>query len=261
MADSSLSQTSPRSWAGQALEAHDRRLADRPEQRRSRLVPSMPPTVAEPGRGSEVDFPPMSESTRIIPLGGLGEVGKNMTVDRVRRGHRRRRRRPLLPPGRAPRRRPRAPGLRVPPRAPGEIRAVVLTHGHEDHVGALPYLLREVEVPEVWATRLTLGLVKSKLDEHGLLRAAELVEIEPEKGRDAARARTRRSSCAWPTRSRTRSRWRWRRRAGWSSSPATTRSTTRRWTGSAPISASSPSSGTAASTCSSATRRTRSGRA
>jgi ribonuclease J len=59
---------------------------------------------------------------------------------------------------------------------------VVLTHGHEDHVGALPYLLREVDVPEVWATRLTLGLVKSKLDEHGLLRAAELVEIEPEAG-------------------------------------------------------------------------------
>ena len=56
----------------------------------------------------------------------------------------------------------------------------MLTHGHEDHVGALPYLLREVGVPEVWATRLTLGLIKSKLDEHGLLRSAELREIEPE---------------------------------------------------------------------------------
>ncbi len=62
------------------------------------------------------------------------------------------------------------------------VRAVVLTHAHEDHVGALPYLLREVPVPEVWATRLTLGLVKSKLDEHGLLNAAELREIEPERG-------------------------------------------------------------------------------
>ena len=62
----------------------------------------------------------------------------------------------------------------------GAVRAVVLTHGHEDHVGALPYLLREIDVPEVWATRLTLGLVKSKLDEHGLLRAADLLEIEPE---------------------------------------------------------------------------------
>src|SRR5881397_3551279 len=60
------------------------------------------------------------------------------------------------------------------------VRAVVLTHGHEDHVGGLPYLMREVGVPEVWATRLTLGLVKSKLDEHRLLRAAELREVHPD---------------------------------------------------------------------------------
>src|SRR5213080_5169309 len=62
------------------------------------------------------------------------------------------------------------------------IRAVLLTHGHEDHVGALPYVLRELNVETVWATRLTLGLVKSKLDEHGLLRASELREIDPEAG-------------------------------------------------------------------------------
>jgi ribonuclease J len=61
-----------------------------------------------------------------------------------------------------------------------DIRALVITHGHEDHVGALPFLLREVRIPEVWATRLTLGLIQSKLDEHGLLKNAELVEIEPE---------------------------------------------------------------------------------
>jgi ribonuclease J len=56
----------------------------------------------------------------------------------------------------------------------------VLTHAHEDHVGALPYLLREVRVQEVWATRLTLGLIGSKLDEHGLQRQTELREIDPE---------------------------------------------------------------------------------
>src|SRR5512133_2348040 len=60
------------------------------------------------------------------------------------------------------------------------VRAVVLTHGHEDHVGALPYLLREVRVPEVWATKLTLELVASKLDEHGLLQSTELRELLPE---------------------------------------------------------------------------------
>src|SRR5918998_5118971 len=62
------------------------------------------------------------------------------------------------------------------------VRAVILTHAHEDHVGSLPYLLREVRVPEVWGTRLTLGLAQSRLDEHGLLQAAELNEAKPEDG-------------------------------------------------------------------------------
>ena len=124
----------------------------------------------------------MSGTTRIIPLGGLGEVGKNMTVIECDDGI------VVIDAGLSF---PRDEHLGVDLVLPDfeylrerrdEIRAVVLTHGHEDHVGALPYLLREVEVPEVWATRLTLGLVKSKLDEHWLLRAAELVEIEPEKG-------------------------------------------------------------------------------
>jgi ribonuclease J len=59
---------------------------------------------------------------------------------------------------------------------------VLLTHAHEDHVGALPYVLREVAVPRVLATRLTLGLVQSKLDEHGLLQRTQLEEIKPEEG-------------------------------------------------------------------------------
>ncbi len=119
---------------------------------------------------------------RIVPLGGLGEVGKNMTVfetggELV-----------VVDAGLAfPRDEHLGVDLLLPDfsylRERAEaIRAVLLTHGHEDHVGALPYLLREVPVPEVWATRLTLGLVKSKLDEHGLLRAAELHEAEPEGG-------------------------------------------------------------------------------
>src|SRR2546423_183598 len=124
----------------------------------------------------------MQEALRIIPLGGLGEVGKNMTVyelgdDAI-----------VVDAGLAF---PRDEHLGVDLILPDvtylrererPVRAVILTHAHEDHVGSLPYLLREVRVDEVWATRLTLGLVKSKLDEHGLLRAAELREAEPEAG-------------------------------------------------------------------------------
>ncbi len=123
-----------------------------------------------------------SGSTRIIPLGGLGEVGKNMTVVESDDGL------VVIDAGMAF---PRDEHLGVDLILPdfgylherrNDIRAVILTHGHEDHVGALPFLLREVPVPQVWATRLTLGLVQSKLDEHGLLRSAELIEAVPEQG-------------------------------------------------------------------------------
>ncbi|MBC7292842.1 MAG: ribonuclease J, partial [Thermoleophilia bacterium] len=57
---------------------------------------------------------------------------------------------------------------------------IILTHGHEDHVGALPYLLKEVEAP-VFGTRLTLGLVSAKLGEHGLQGKISLNEISPAK--------------------------------------------------------------------------------
>ena len=123
-----------------------------------------------------------SGSTRIIPLGGLGEVGKNMTVVESDDGL------VLIDAGMSF---PRDEHLGVDLILPdfgylrerrSDIRAVILTHGHEDHVGALPFLLREIPVPEVWATRLTLGLVQSKLDEHGLLRSAELIEAVPDGG-------------------------------------------------------------------------------
>src|SRR3954449_11478323 len=124
----------------------------------------------------------MPEAMRIIPLGGLGEVGKNMTVyelgdDAI-----------VIDAGLAfPRDEHLGVDLILPDftylqQRERPLRAVILTHAHEDHVGSLPYLLREVRVDEVWATRLTLGLVKSKLDEHGLLRASELREIDPEAG-------------------------------------------------------------------------------
>jgi len=122
----------------------------------------------------------VSQALRIIPLGGLGEVGKNMTLyelgdERI-----------LLDAGLAF---PRDEHLGVDLVLPDfsylydrPLRAIVLTHGHEDHVGALPYVLREVEVGEVIGTRLTLALVKSKLDEHGLGTTTELREADPEAG-------------------------------------------------------------------------------
>jgi ribonuclease J len=122
----------------------------------------------------------MTDSLRVIPLGGLGEVGKNMTVYETAGET------IVVDAGLAF---PRDEHLGVDLILPDfgylrdrEVRAVVLTHAHEDHVGALPYLLREVRVREVWATRLTLGLVQSKLDEHGLQRASELREADPSAG-------------------------------------------------------------------------------
>ncbi len=113
---------------------------------------------------------------QVVPLGGLDEIGKNMTVVRQDSGM-------ILVDA----------GLAFPDEEmPGidlvlpdftylrehadEIRGVALTHGHEDHVGALPYVLREFDVP-VYATRLTLGLVRSKLEEFGI-KNADLREVK-----------------------------------------------------------------------------------
>src|ERR1700759_4941779 len=120
----------------------------------------------------------MASVVKIIPLGGLGEVGKNMTVfeqdDEL----------VLIDAGLTF---PKAEMLGIDLVLPDfsyvadradRLRAIILTHGHEDHVGALPYLLREVGThPEILGTRLTLGLGKGKLDARGVGADANRVEV------------------------------------------------------------------------------------
>jgi len=109
----------------------------------------------------------LSATVRILPLGGLGEIGKNMTV--VESGGRI----VIVDTGLMF---PTAEMLGIDLVLPdfsslrdrvGEIEAIVLTHGHEDHVGALPFVLRELGLPPaIYGGPLTIGLVRSKLEEH-----------------------------------------------------------------------------------------------
>lgn len=114
----------------------------------------------------------------IIPLGGVGEIGLNMTVlehgDDIM----------VIDAGLMF---PDAEMLGVDIVIPdfsylfdnrARIRGIVLTHAHEDHIGALPFLLREINVP-VYGTRLTVGFVKDKLREHDLDEKVELVTVKP----------------------------------------------------------------------------------
>ncbi|MEG1568607.1 MAG: ribonuclease J [Oscillospiraceae bacterium] len=121
-----------------------------------------------------------SVPVRIMPLGGLGEVGKNITLyecqgDMI-----------LVDCGLVfPDSDMFGIDLVIPDFAyviqnKDRIRGIVITHGHEDHIGALPYLLKEYNFP-IYATRLTLGLIGNKLEEHGLKAGAALNEIEPKK--------------------------------------------------------------------------------
>ena len=117
---------------------------------------------------------------RIIPLGGLNEIGKNMTVFECSNDMF------ILDCGLAF---PDAdmPGVDIVipdftyvERNQEKIRGIVITHGHEDHIGGLAYLLKKINVP-VYATRLTIGLIDGKLKEQGINQKVNLNIVEPKK--------------------------------------------------------------------------------
>jgi len=119
----------------------------------------------------------MAEKLKIIPLGGLDEIGKNMTayefggeiivvdcgiafpgddmygIDSI------------------------IPDVTYLVKNHARIRGLFITHGHEDHIGAIPYVLKQVNMP-IYCTRFTAGLIKLKLDEHGLTKSTRLTTVE-----------------------------------------------------------------------------------
>ena len=119
----------------------------------------------------------MAEKLKIISLGGLNEIGKNMTVyeyggDII-----------VIDVGMGfPDDDMYGIDVVIPDfsyliKNKDRIRGIFLTHGHEDHIGSIPYLLRDINVP-IYATRMTAGLVKLKLEEHRLLNKTKLITCE-----------------------------------------------------------------------------------
>ena len=120
----------------------------------------------------------MAEKLKIIPLGGLNEIGKNMTayeyggeiiivdcgmafpgddmygIDCV------------------------IPDVSYLVKNRSRLRGLFITHGHEDHIGAIPYVLKQINMP-IYCTRFTAGLIKLKLQEHGLASSTKLITVEP----------------------------------------------------------------------------------
>ncbi len=133
--------------------------------------------IQKPKTAPPAAAPENEDSLRITPLGGIGEVGKNMTlyechgdafivdcglmfpddelfgVDIV------------------------IPDFTYALSRKEHIRGLIITHGHEDHIGAIPYFLRELDIP-IYGSKLTIGLIKSKLEEFGLANSAKLRVVE-----------------------------------------------------------------------------------
>ncbi len=136
------------------------------------LGPPGPPALLEK------EYPLSQQLVRIIPLGGVGQIGKNMTVIEydgqlliVDCGL-------MFPESDMLGIDIVIPDMTYVFERKDRVRAIVVTHGHEDHVGGLPYLLQEVRAP-LYATPLTRGLIEVKLKEFQLLGSTELYTVSP----------------------------------------------------------------------------------
>ena len=117
------------------------------------------------------------EDTKIFALGGLGEVGKNMhcfmhkdEIIITDAGI-------TFPGGELMGIDYVIPDFTFLKKNEKKIKALFITHGHEDHIGSIPYVLRQINIP-IYATKLTIGLIKNKLEEHKLLSSTKLVTVE-----------------------------------------------------------------------------------
>lgn len=119
-----------------------------------------------------------NQKLQLIPLGGLGEIGKNMMAVKcgdnilvIDAGL-------MFPEEEMLGIDVVIPDITYLLENKDIVRAIVLTHGHEDHIGALPYVLRQLNVP-VYGTKLTLGLLQGKLKENNMLGGTKLVTVKP----------------------------------------------------------------------------------